>query len=98
MREGSGLCFFFCGCLGNRGCWRLFLGDFGDGPGLFLRGGANESDVNMAGALEERAGGAFGAGTEAAQSGTSTDDSFLDDQGIGVQRLKNGCSQPQAAC
>src|SRR6478609_5179250 len=74
-RCDSGGSFFgiFCGCL---------AGDF-----LFLLGGgADERDRDVAGALEDRTGGAFGPRLEAAESRAGADDGFLDDQGGRIER------------
>src|SRR6478735_3789688 len=78
------------GFLGRCDSGGSFFGIFGGclaGDFLFLLGGgADEGDRDVAGALEDRAGGAFGPRLEAAESRAGADDGFLDDQGGRIER------------
>ena len=80
----SGACFRSgCRCFFSG----LFLGDrLSRGPFLLLGSGSHESDGNMAGPAENRAGGTLGTRLEAAHRGSASDDGFLDHQSVGVQR------------
>lgn len=77
MRLNERVSGFGCDC----GGWSVFdiFGSCLAGDFLFLLGGrANESDRDVAGALEDWAGGSLGPRLEAAEGGTGADDSFLD--------------------
>ena len=81
MRLNESFSGFFSRC-GSGGSFFDFFGSGLAGNLLFLLGGGtDESDGNVTGALEDRAGGAFGTRLETAKRRTCADDGFLDDEG-----------------
>src|SRR6478672_787540 len=85
MRLNESFSGFFGRC-DSGGSFFDFFGSSLAGNLLFLLGGGtDESDRDVAGALEDRTGGTLGARLEAAERRTCADDGFLDDEGGRVE-------------